>query len=70
MTAIILASASPRRRELIHQIGWTADIEKSCFHEVSDVAEAEDKRKKVSCLLTGFFFRCRPGLCSKCTGKG
>ena len=51
MTAIILASASPRRRELIHQIGWTADIEKSCFHEVSDVAEAEDKRKRYPASL-------------------
>ena len=55
MTAIILASASPRRRELIHQIGWTADIEKSCFHEVSDAAEAEDKRKRYPASLLDSF---------------
>lgn len=46
MTAIILASASPRRRELIHQIGWTANIKKSHFQEVSDAAEAEERRKE------------------------
>lgn len=28
---IILASASPRRRELIHQIGWTEEICPSSF---------------------------------------
>ena len=55
MTAIILASASPRRRELIYQIGWTADIEKSCFHEVSDAAEAEDKRKRYPASLLDSF---------------
>lgn len=41
---IILASASPRRKELIHQIGWTADIEKSSFPEVSTIEEAEKRR--------------------------
>lgn len=50
---IILASASPRRKELIHQIGWTADIEKSDFDEVSTAEEAE-KKKSASPLLTPF----------------
>ena len=50
---IILASASPRRRELVHQIGWTADIEKSNFHEVSTVEEAL-ARKGADPLLAPF----------------
>lgn len=37
---ILLASASPRRRELIHRIGWEADIEKSDFPEVKNEEEA------------------------------
>lgn len=37
---IILASASPRRRELIHQIHWEADIEPGHFPEVTDEDEA------------------------------
>ncbi|WP_273187963.1 Maf family protein [Dialister succinatiphilus] len=37
---IILASASPRRRELIHQIRWEGDIEPGHFPEVTDEKEA------------------------------
>lgn len=37
---IILASASPRRRELIHQIHWEGDIEPGHFPEVTDEKEA------------------------------
>ena len=55
MTAIILASASPRRRELIHQIGWTAEIKKSHFQEVSDAAEAGERRKRDSIFLLNPF---------------
>lgn len=37
---IILASASPRRRELIHQIGWTEEICPSSFSEAATPKEA------------------------------
>lgn len=37
---IILASASPRRRELIHQIHWEGDIEPGHFPEVTNEKEA------------------------------
>mgnify|MGYP003174801387 CR=1 FL=1 len=37
---IILASASPRRRELIHQIRWEGDIEPGHFPEVTNEKEA------------------------------
>jgi septum formation protein len=37
---IILASASPRRRELIRQIHWEADIEPGHFPEVTNEDEA------------------------------
>lgn len=37
---IILASASPRRRELIHQIRWEGDIEPGHFLEVTNEKEA------------------------------
>lgn len=37
---IILASASPRRRELIRRIGWEEEIEKSHFMEVKNEKEA------------------------------
>lgn len=37
---IILASASPRRRELIHQIGWTEEICPSSFSEAATSEEA------------------------------
>lgn len=37
---ILLASASPRRRELIGQIHWEADIEPGHFSEVTDEDEA------------------------------
>ncbi len=37
---IILASASPRRRELIHQIHWEGDIEPGHFPEVTDAQRA------------------------------
>ena len=37
---IILASASPRRRELIRQIHWEADIEPGHFPEVANEDEA------------------------------
>lgn len=37
---IILASASPRRRELIHQIGWTEEVCPSIFEEAETPEEA------------------------------
>lgn len=37
---IVLASASPRRRELIRRIGWEEEIEKSHFDEVKNEEEA------------------------------
>ena len=40
---IILASASPRRRELIHQIGWTEDVRPSCFQEAETPEEAKTR---------------------------
>ena len=40
---IILASASPRRRELIHQIGWTEDVLPSCFQEAETPEEAKTR---------------------------
>lgn len=43
---IILASASPRRRDLVRQIGWTADVVSGHFDEVSSEDEAE---KYLSC---------------------
>ena len=47
MTHIILASASPRRRELIHQIGWEEEICPSDFLEAKTVGEAEAEREKL-----------------------
>lgn len=40
---IILASASPRRRELIHQIGWTEDVLPSSFPEAETPEEAKTR---------------------------
>ena len=40
---IILASASPRRRELIHQIGWTEDVLPSSFQEAETPEEAKTR---------------------------
>ena len=37
---IILASASPRRRALIHQIGWTEEVCPSIFEEAATPEEA------------------------------
>ena len=47
MTHIILASASPRRRELIHQIGWEEEICPSDFKEAKSVQEAMTKRDRL-----------------------
>lgn len=38
---ILLASSSPRRKDLIHQIHWEAQIEKSDFHEVENLEDGE-----------------------------
>lgn len=54
---IILASASPRRRALIHQIGWTEEVCPSIFEEAETPREArarlgefpEDIRREISC---------------------
>ena len=42
---VILASASPRRKELIHQIGWEADICPAVFEEAKTIEEAEERRQ-------------------------
>ncbi len=48
---IILASASPRRRELIHQIGWTEEVCPSSFSEAATPKEpAEARRISRECL--------------------
>lgn len=44
-THIILASASPRRRDLIHQIGWEAEICPADFEEAKTIEEAEERKK-------------------------
>ena len=45
MTSIILASASPRRRELIHQIGWEEEICPSHFLEAKTIQEAQKEKE-------------------------
>ena len=42
---IILASASPRRKELIHQIGWEAEICPAVFEEAKTIEEAEERKQ-------------------------
>jgi septum formation protein len=55
---IILASASPRRRDLVHQMGWEADIKKSSFNEVHTPEEAANRigawDEKLRAALAGF----------------
>ncbi|MDY6087950.1 MAG: hypothetical protein SPI01_08240, partial [Succiniclasticum sp.] len=38
---VILASSSPRRLDLLHQLGWEAEVFPMPFNEVKTVAEAE-----------------------------
>ena len=38
---VILASSSPRRLDLLHQLGWEAEVFPMPFDEVKTVAEAE-----------------------------
>ncbi len=40
---ILLASASPRRRELVEQIGWTEEICPADFEEAKTAGEAEKR---------------------------
>ena len=55
---IILASASPRRKELIHQIGWEATICPAIFEEAKTIEEVESRRQalpeKEKSLLSPF----------------
>ncbi len=43
---IILASASPRRRELVQQIGWSEEICPAAFNEAETTSEARARIEK------------------------
>mgnify|MGYP005837224383 CR=1 FL=1 len=45
---ILLASSSPRRKELLLQIHWEPRIVKSCFNEVKTPEEAEIRKSEIN----------------------
>ena len=55
MAVILLASSSPRRRDLLLQVHWEPIIVKSRFHEVKTPEEAEIRKSEMNHpLLTSF----------------
>lgn len=52
---ILLASSSPRRKELLLQIHWEPRIVKSRFNEVKTPEEAEKRKSEINHPLPAFF---------------
>ena len=52
---ILLASSSPRRKELLLQIHWEPRIVKSHFNEVKTLEEAEKRKSEINHPLLSSF---------------
>lgn len=59
---IILASASPRRKELLTQIGMTFEVMKSCGEEIMTKTEPKDAVMELAAAKAEeVFARCEAG---------
>ena len=64
MMKIILASGSPRRLELLRQMGWDVEVHSFPFPEAETVSEATEK---LDCLRKQFLFSGEKGKTEKTT---
>ena len=51
---LVLASASPRRLDLVHQLGWEAQVHTAAFDEAASLADLGEKLARAGVLLTAY----------------